>query len=237
MSHGHGLMALDLCNQLLMHPDINYVILTLNVPERSSILDHEKLRVIHNELPKGFGANHNDAFKLCKTKYFAVLNPDIEIDVAVFSELINCMNISNSKLIAPLVLSKNGQVEDSVRKFPTIYNLIMKAIGHDVSCYPVNTNKQFIYPNWVAGMFMLFDAASFAAVEGFDEGFFLYYEDVDICTRFWGKGFKIAVCQSVSIIHNAQRDSRKKLRYMLWHLSSLIRYFCKHFLRRPVFPM
>ncbi|QDC44297.1 glycosyltransferase family protein [Methylophilus medardicus] len=227
-------MVVELCNQLLRHPEIAQVILTLNVEETVVFPVSKKILLIRNTTPKGFASNHNAAFLKCKTKYFVVLNPDVELCSGIFSELTACMLMANAKLIAPLVTSSTGQIEDSVRHFPTVINLIMKAFGKDISRYPVYLDKDYIYPDWVAGMFMMFDSVSFAAVGGFDEAFFLYYEDVDICLRFWKSQYPIAVSQRNRIVHNAHRESRKKIRFMIWHLSSLIRYFYKHVFRLPI---
>ena len=233
VSHGHGEMVEDLCRHLLQDTVIAHVILTLNIAESLEIPMSEKITVIRNSVPQGFAANHNAAFSLCKTKFFVVLNPDVSLGEEIFEKLRESMSLANAKLIAPLVRSFTGEIEDSVRKFPTPLNLMMKALGKDISRYPVPDDKNHIYPDWVAGMFMMFEAVSFAAVKGFDEKFYLYYEDVDICLRFWVKQYPVVVDSKVSIVHHAQRDSRKKLRFMYWHLSSLVRYFYKHLFRLP----
>ncbi len=83
-------------------------------------------------------------------------------------------------------------------------------------------------PEWVAGMFMLFRSRDFQDLGGFDEQFFLYYEDVDICVRAWQKGMRILACPQVSVIHDARRDSRRSLRHLRWHLGSMARFLWKH---------
>lgn len=232
-SHGHGPMVVSLCKNLLSIPEIDKIILTLNIPEVLTLPNHEKLLIINNLCPKGFAANQNAAFKFCETKFFVVLNPDVSLDSNVFEHLKQCMRKSDAKLVAPLVKSVNGMLEDSIRHFPTVKNLLMKFMGHDISLYPQLQPAEYFYPDWVAGMFMLFNSTAFASVNGFDEHFFLYYEDVDICVRFWKKGYRIAACMKTSIVHDAQRDSRKKFRYMTWHLKSLFRYLFKHIGRLP----
>jgi len=229
-------MVENLCNKLLSVAGVSKLILTLNIAESLSIPSCDNLEIIQNGTPRGFAENHNLAFELCTTKYFLVLNPDVDIDPAIFEYLKQSMEKVDAKLIAPLVLSNTGELEDSVRRFPTFKNLLMKALGNDISRYPLAPGHEYVFPNWIAGMFMLFDSEAFAAVGGFDKRFFLYYEDVDICARFWQKAYRVAVCQKASIIHEAQRDSRKRVRYMFWHFSSLIRYFYKHLWRLPKTP-
>ena len=57
-------------------------------------------------------------------------------------------------------------------------------------------------------MFMLVRSADYMAVGGFDEGFFLYYEDVDICARLWRSGRKVVICPEAIVVHDARRASR-----------------------------
>jgi GT2 family glycosyltransferase len=87
--------------------------------------------------------------------------------------------------------------------------------------------------DWVAGMFLFFPQAIFREIRGFDEHFFLYYEDVDICARIWLSGRRVMLHPGVSVIHDPRRTSRRNLRYMRWHLSSMLRYFAKYAWRLP----
>jgi N-acetylglucosaminyl-diphospho-decaprenol L-rhamnosyltransferase len=74
-------------------------------------------------------------------------------------------------------------------------------------------------------MFMLFPREIFKEIGGFDERYFLYYEDVDLCARLTLAGYRILLCNTVSAIHDARRSSHKNLRYMRLHLLSIIRFF------------
>lgn len=80
---------------------------------------------------------------------------------------------------------------------------------------------------------MLFQAEDYKRVKGFDEGFFLYYEDVDICARLWKAGCRVLACPKAQVVHDARRASHRNLRYMRWHVSSVVRYLSKHWLRFP----
>ena len=97
----------------------------------------------------------------------------------------------------------------------------------------MTSGQASFHPEWVAGMFMLFRSQDFARLGGFDEAFFLYYEDVDICVRAWKQGMKIVACPQVSVVHDARRDSHRSARHIRWHLASMVRYFFKHWGRLP----
>jgi len=83
--------------------------------------------------------------------------------------------------------------------------------------------------DWVAGMFMLFRGDAFRAVGGFDEHFFLYYEDVDICRRLGLFGLATLYVPGVTVIHDAQRESRRNLRLMRIHAASAARYLVRRY--------
>ncbi len=233
VSHGHGDMVARLVGQLLAFPEVAQIILTLNVPELVALPDDARLTVIGNVEPKGFGANHNAAFVHCTQTFFCPLNPDIEFDRNPFPVLSAALTDDRVALVAPLVKSPDGKIEDSMRYFPTSASLLMKALGGSDGRYVVCEGQANFAPEWVAGMFMLFRSRDFHDLGGFDERFFLYYEDVDICVRAWQKGMKILACPKVSVIHDARRDSRRSLRHLRWHLGSMVRFLWKHRGRRP----
>jgi GT2 family glycosyltransferase len=237
VSHDHGEMVSGLVRQLLDCFEVRGIVVTCNVPEVINLPDDERVSLINNLTPKGFSANHNAAFKKvagdAESLFFCPVNPDVRLQANPFPALLSGLNEKAAVLAAPLVVGADALVEDSHRRFPTLRSLFSKALGGADGRYSVVLGQPDFHPEWVAGMFMLFRAESFRQLGGFDERFFLYYEDVDICVRAWKQGFKIVACPSAVVVHDARRDSRRKLRFMVWHLSSLTRYFRKHWLRLP----
>jgi N-acetylglucosaminyl-diphospho-decaprenol L-rhamnosyltransferase len=236
VSHGHGDMVGRLVGQLLAFPEVAQIILTLNVPESVALPDDARVTVIGNAEPKGFGANHNAAFGVCTQTFFCPLNPDIEFDRNPFPVLSAALGDDRVALVAPLVRSPDGKIEDSMRRFPTPGSLLLKALGGSDGRYPVRQDQADFAPEWVAGMFMLFRSRDFHDLGGFDEHFFLYYEDVDICARVWQKGMKVLACPRGCVIHDAQRESRRSPRHLRWHLTSMARFLWKHRGRLPRVP-
>ena len=80
---------------------------------------------------------------------------------------------------------------------------------------------------------MVVDALKFKELTGFDESFFLYYEDVDLCTRVWCHGYSVVFCGDVIVTHDARRESHKNIKFLKWHLLSIVKYFIKHLGRFP----
>jgi N-acetylglucosaminyl-diphospho-decaprenol L-rhamnosyltransferase len=228
VSHGHGDMVARLVGQLLAFPEVAQIILTLNVPESVALPDDARLTVIGNVRAKGFRRQSQCGVCPLHPDVLCSLNPDIEFDRNPFPVLSAALGDQRVALVAPLVKSPDGKIEDSMRRFPTPASLLMKALGGSDGRYVVCEGQANFAPEWVAGMFMLFRSRDFHDLGGFDERFFLYYEDVDICARLWQKGMKILACPKVSVIHDARRDSRRSLRHLRWHLGSMVRFLWKH---------
>ncbi len=72
---------------------------------------------------------------------------------------------------------------------------------------------------------MLLPSEAFAAVGGFDERYHLYYEDVDLCARLRLAHRDVVLCPTVEILHDARRESHRNLRYLGWHVRSMLRFF------------
>ncbi len=236
VSHGQSRLVAALLEDLSHCADVSKVVLTKNIPEDDIPCPEtlqSRLRVICNERPLGFATNHNQAFGYCNTSLFAVLNPDIRLEGDPLSQLALALKATGGGVIAPVVRNPEGGLENSARYFPTLLHLLRKLLGLGDGRI---TFENIVVPqdvDWTAGMFLLFPASTFRALGGFDEDFFLYYEDVDICIRVWRSGRRVLLHPGVSVIHAAQRTSHRKLRYLKWHLTSMARYFGKYAWRLP----
>ena len=203
------------------------MILTVNIPEvlPASLNEHPfRVKVIHNARALGFGENHNQAFRQASGQYFCVLNPDVRMDSEVFTLLMAGVDAPSIGVAAPLVLNEAGAIEDSARHFPTPLKILCKLFG---SCrggdYVIGTEP--VYPEWVGGMFMMFCSDVYRQMGGFNEKFFLYYEDVDLCARIWLKGLRVALIPDARVTHEARRSSHRSAAYLKLHLRSMTRFF------------
>jgi GT2 family glycosyltransferase len=212
------------------------ILLTKNLPEKTPAIDSQSqlgLRVIENLETQGFGHNHNVAFSIAKGDYFCVLNPDIRLSMNPFPELLAALEDHHNAIVAPQILAPAGQVEDSVRSFPTPWGLVKRLMGMSNDS-PLSADAiQPIPVDWAAGMFLLMRSTQYAALGGFDKRFFLYCEDVDLSARAWKSGRRVLLCPQAKAVHDAQRASHRNLKYFRWHFASYARYFSKHFLMSP----
>jgi GT2 family glycosyltransferase len=203
------------------------VILTRNIPEQLPFSVEDlpyPVKIVDNVAPKGFGANHNTAFRLAVGKWFCVMNPDIRLNGNPFPDLLACLANPRVGVAAPLVLGVQGEIEDSARRFPSPLKILCKALGQcKGSDYAITESP--LYPDWVGGMFMLFPRGVYAKAGGFDERYFLYYEDVDLCARLQLLGNRVILCPRAEVVHHARRSSHRNLIYLRWHLGSMMRFF------------
>lgn len=226
VSHQHGSMVTGLVRQLEQYQSVLRIIVTYNVKEDNPLPCFGKVTVIHNTKIKGFGSNHNHAFSHCREEFFCVLNPDVTLLTDPFPILIAEVSKKSVDIVAPSIFDITGQRCDSARAFPSLSSLASRTIlGRREPNISPGKIASRTYPYWIGGMFMMFRADSFKKLAGFDELFFLYVEDVDICQRALLLDMSILKTDQCSVIHDARRASRKNIRHAFWHVQSLIRYF------------
>lgn len=236
VSHGQIGLIKNLLHDIEAHCQVAPIemILTINLEETIPFATDSfsfPVKVVHNTVPKGFAANHNQAFTLASGQFFCVMNPDIRLNEDPFPGLFTCLQNSSIGVVAPLVVDENGVMEDSARRFPTPLKILCKAFG---SCKSGDyiVKDEAIFPDWVGGMFMLFHRDIFKKLGGFDDSYFLYYEDVDLCARLRLLGYQVALCPVAKVVHHAHRSSHHNLKYLRWHLASMLRFFLSlHFLK------
>lgn len=173
-------------------------------------------RSIENQHPKGFGANHNAAFCQCDTEWFAVVNPDIRLSDDVFAQLI-ARATPEDAILAPALMDPQAGRAAPNRGLLTPWEVLRRRMP---GWLPSDN------PAWLPGAFLLIRSETFRRVGGFDERFYLYAEDVDLCARVRLAGGRLHFVPDVHVSHAAQRSSHVRWRYLRWHVTSLLRLWC-----------
>jgi N-acetylglucosaminyl-diphospho-decaprenol L-rhamnosyltransferase len=233
VSHGQGELLKHLLEDFA-RTDLSEteIIITLNILEDEDFLDkfsHLPIKVIRNHRRQGFGRNHNCAFRVSRGEVFVVANPDIRLTGVSFEALLLSLQAPSVGACAPVVVSPKGDIEDSARVFPSLKVIALRFLGHhspEAVDYRVTTEPMAI--DWAAGMFVAFRRDAFASVGGFDDRYFMYYEDADICLRLQQNGYATLLNPHLVVVHDAQRTSRKNLKYLSWHIRSALRFTLKH---------
>lgn len=209
--------------------------LTINLPDPSFIRQLQQanwpfdLRIIQNPKPLGFGANHNQAFAhaqaLGGAKWFCVMNPDVlwPIEAANFwGTLRNDGFEPNVGLVCPVQVDEHGMAQDFARHVTTPWVLAARVLRRMRGCATVAQPLPVNKADWVNGACMVWRSSSFAALGGFDERYFMYCEDTDICLRLRLAGYRMEQ-GTATVVHLAQRNTGKSWRHLAWHLRSLLR--------------
>ena len=232
VSHGQGALVRRLLEDLARPRAWRLdVVLTINIPEDEAYVDDVRtipITVLRNPAPKGFGANHNAAFRVARGDIFIVANPDLLLPAFDPTTLFETLRRPGAGVAGPRIITPAGEATDSPRRFPTVVSLAGRVLaGHKGAEYATVGDPFEV--DWVGGMFMAFTRETYQRVRGFDERFFMYMEDVDLCRRLRDAGLGVWFDPRTSVVHDARRNNRRDARHLRWHLESLARYL---FLRR-----
>lgn len=231
VSHRNGAMIRSLLQDMRRNLNCTYeIILTVNVPEDLAFVaefSDLNLTLIENAAPRGFGANHNAAFQVSRGNDFIIVNPDIRFSHFDFERFLQKRRAAAAAALAAVIRNPQGALEDSARRHPTFATLFLRFFTKWRKDYYRFTGD-LTRVDWLAGMFVCFDRSAFAAVGGFDEGYFMYLEDADIGRRFSHAGYGSYVCSEQFVVHDAQRASKRDMTHLKWHVASAFRYFRKH---------
>lgn len=230
VSHGHGTEVERLLADLarLAPPAPDRVILTLNRPEpqlAAALRARDwpfQLLLIENTTPAGFGTNHNRAFACDQERgaapWFAVLNPDLRLRANPFGPLLDALRADpHAGAAYPVQRDAAGRQQDHERLLPSPARLLRRHLLRRREVEPGQT------PDWVNGAFLLLRRGAYAQLQGFDERYRMYCEDVDLCLRLQLAGWHLVRVDTASVEHTGHRGSRRRPRHLAWHLASLWR--------------
>ncbi|MFT2008806.1 glycosyltransferase family 2 protein [Pontibacter sp. 13R65] len=205
---------------------------------RNEITEDNRITYLFNNENIGFGRAHNICIKkaLHQCKYYIVLNPDVYFDGAIIKKMVELFDSdSEIGLVAPRILYPNGKLQLSCRSLPTPFDIAIRRIPFLRHFFPKRHKfHQFLHTSYdttlnvpfLLGCFMMIRTNVLKEVGGFDERFFLYMEDLDLCRRI-NKKYKTLYFPEVNINHLYQRASAKQGYLFIIHLSSMIKYFTK----------
>lgn len=188
---------------------------------------------IENGKNLGFGKAHNLAIPLINSKYHAIVNPDIILNSDALSETVEYMeNNPDVVLVVPKILFPDGTEQKLPKLKPKFIYLLarrtpfFKTKAKEYIMEDVEITKP-LEIDQCTGCFMVIRTNVFKKLNGFDERFFMYMEDADITLRAKQYG-KTVYLPHISVIHEWERSSSKSLKYLMIHISSMIKFLWKH---------
>ncbi len=190
----------------------------------------EGVSVVRNGSNRGFGAAANQGFRAARADKVLVLNPDARLTEGSLALLIDELDASpDYALAAPTLLLPDGKEQDSPRRFYDLASVLaqrtpfgrtragrMARQTHVMHGVP---REEVGSVDWVTGAAMLLKKNAVAECGPFDERYFLYFEDVDLCRRLAGGGRAVRFVSEAVVEHDFQRGSRRQVPWnpLLWH--------------------
>jgi N-acetylglucosaminyl-diphospho-decaprenol L-rhamnosyltransferase len=158
-----------------------------------SLIPHARVLALPENI--GFGAANNRAFSEASTRFVAIVNPDIAFTSTALMQLIDVANrYPDAAFIAPQLVDKRGRLDISYR-FPRYFR------GEKTWESKAQAADALTCVGFASGAFLLARTDALIALRGFDEDFFLYYEDDDLCTRAFNAGMSIIVEPNAVVTH------------------------------------
>lgn len=222
VSHGHGAAVAALLSDLARHcaGSVGRVVLTLNVPHEPDpvppgIVWPFVLELRRNVRALGFGTNHNRALAGADESFVCVLNPDIELFDDPFTALVAFAAQPGVGCAYPQQMDDGGEVQDCERELPSPVALWRRRV----------LGRRETRVDWVNAACLVLPRSVWQSLGGFDESYFMYCEDVDLCLRLRKAGWSM-VRAPARVVHVGQRASHRRLKHLWWHVGSLMRLWC-----------
>jgi N-acetylglucosaminyl-diphospho-decaprenol L-rhamnosyltransferase len=195
-------------------------------------------RLIANRTNRGFAAAANQGIRASTAPFVLLLNPDAEILAGTLGGFLKvAAEHPRAGALGPMVRDPDGTVYPSARKVPTL----LEGLGHSFlgPFVPNRFSRSYTMADWdrsterrvewVSGSCMLLRRAALLETGAFDEGYFLYVEDVDLCTRLRMAGWDVLYSPELEVIHigGVSTGGYASRRMTLEHSRSIYRYFVK----------
>ena len=179
----------------------------------------------------GFGRAANRGMALTTAPYVLIINPDAMIMAGSVAAMASVLDSTpDAAVVGPRIVTADGSPYPSARAFPSL----MSSVGHGfVGLFSTRNRWSDAYlhparPDWIAGTAMLVRRTAFEAVGGFDERYFMYVEDVDLCWRLAAAGWTVAVADDALVRHVVGASSEQRpYRMIVEHHRSLWRFACR----------
>jgi N-acetylglucosaminyl-diphospho-decaprenol L-rhamnosyltransferase len=197
-----------------------------------------QVRLIDNPTNRGLSAAWNQGARAVDAPWILFLNPDAEIWQGDLRAFVKAGEVRpDVALVGPVIRNPDGTIYESGRGFPHV----LEAVGHAFlgpfapenrftrayrqTSWDRSTEREV---DWVSGAAMLIRRSAFEQVGAFDEAFWLYGEELDLCTRLREAGWKVLVTPELEVVHEGGVSTGRSRRTHLMHSQSIYRYYRKH---------
>jgi N-acetylglucosaminyl-diphospho-decaprenol L-rhamnosyltransferase len=194
--------------------------------------------LVWNSINVGYARACNQGIEATGEPIVMIMNSDIELSEDTVSSLVDYMESHPSAgVAAPMLLNSDGSLQFSCREFPSIRTAFFHAFlglfrgenAHSSSYKKMewdHTSPSEV--PWVSGAFMALRRAALDEIGGFDEKYFMYVEDVDLCWRMWRAGWSVGYVPRGPVVHHVGMSSRAvPARMVFHHHMSMLRFHRK----------
>jgi GT2 family glycosyltransferase len=218
-----------------LRPQVDELVVVANLPGTTV----EGARLIENREPVGFAANANRGIAATSAPFVVVCNPDtIAAPDAAASMRRFAEDRPRAGILGPELHHRDGSLNPSRRRFPTVSGTIVRRTplrrvvrGTQRRHYGLDERPaEPVEADWLLGAFLFLRREMLDELGGFDEGFRLYGEDIDLAYRASRAGWERWYVPDAKAVHVHQAETDKKLltRRTLWHWRGIARFVRKH---------
>jgi GT2 family glycosyltransferase len=203
--------------------------------------EFSSIRVLRLEKNIGFGAASNRGIENCRSEHIFLLNADAMMLPGSLQSLNKYLEVNkHAAMIGPRVLNPDGTLQTSCFHYPTPLHIFLYISGiykfipripvlRKHTLQKVAGDSAMAVP-WILGAALAFRRETFESLGGFDETFFLYFEEVDLCYRMSVKGQQIHYMPESEIIHVGGASTvQQRARFYLMFFASLAEFYRKHY--------
>ncbi|MFN2469298.1 MAG: glycosyltransferase [Gaiellaceae bacterium] len=238
VSHGHAAELGEALPALV--PQVDEVVVVANVPGSVGEVP-SAVRVLENSRPLGYAANLNVAIAATSGEFVLVSNPDaVPEPGAVATLLAFAEGRPRCGVAAPRLVDPDGSPQPSRRRFPTVVGTLVRRTPLRLLFPPLERQRAHyglderpsgpVQADWMLGGSLLLRRVMLDELGGYDGGFRMYGEEIDLCYRAARAGWERWYVPDAVVRHrwDAFTDRRFLTRRTLWHWRSVARFVRKH---------
>ena len=210
------------------------------------------VRLINNSTNAGFARGVNQGVAATSAPYVLIMNPDCRLMAGAIGALRAVLDAHpQCAIVGPRILNPDGSVQGSARGDPDMLTGLFGRTGILRRVVPfmsiarrnvvvdeaIRSGQDSVVVDWLSGACMLARRDALAAVNGFDERFFLYWEDADLCRRLRARGYHVRYAPGATAIHRVGQSSRtaRASAIRAFHESAYL-YYATHVAPAPLSP-
>jgi GT2 family glycosyltransferase len=224
-----------------LHAQVDELVVIANGPGSRPGNVPADVRVLEDDVRVGFSANVNKGIRATSGEYVVISNPDAIPEEGCVAELVAFADAHPRCGIAgPRMLNPDGTLQASRRSFPTIGGTIVRRTPLRLLFPPLRWQRKHylldapteepLQVDTMLGAFLLMRRTMLEQIGGWDAGYRLYVEDIDLSYRAMKAGWERWWVPSAVVRHEYQAviDKRFLTRRNLWHLHAMVRFLRKH---------